>query len=112
MQFINTNHGKHPQLAYENQIYWHKKTLKTEATFYQCQNKKYGCPGKITISPGKTSVTKKVAHECMGVTHEAIKVLISKQQLKEKLKDPTYINVTPNTLFMQMKSSLTSGKNI
>ena len=112
MQFIQSNHGKHPQLVHENQIYWFNKTLKSQKVFYQCQNKKNGCPGKITISPGKTTVTKKVAHECMGVTHEAIKVLSSKQELKEKLKDPAFSNVNPSTLYVQMETTLAKGNNL
>ena len=75
LRFINTNNGKHPQLAYENQLYWFNKTLKSNAVFYQCKNKKNGCPGKITISPKKTTILKQVKHECMGATHEAIEVL-------------------------------------
>ncbi len=47
-RFIKTNNRKHTQLANENQLYCFNKTLKSNAVFYQCKNKKNGCPRKIT----------------------------------------------------------------
>ncbi len=48
LRFIKTNNGIYPRLANDNQFYWFNKTLRSNEVFYQCKNKKNGCPRKIT----------------------------------------------------------------
>ena len=111
IRFIKSNRGKHDQIIFENNIYWHNKTYPSQAKFYQCQHKKSGCPGKITVSPGKSSISKQVPHLCIGPTNEAIKVIEAKQELKSQLKDPNFSQLSAQSIYQNMEISLASGDN-
>ena len=53
---FNTNKAKHPQIEFQNHLYYWNKTYKSNGNErYDCSLKKRGCQGSITITPGKTN---------------------------------------------------------
>lgn len=103
LRYVDTNHGHHKQVVYNNFLYWWFVDNKTSSRYICCKKSNNKCKGSITIANDQV-IRESNNHNHLGICNSEIEVLCGKQDLKQEVE--TDLSRMPNELYKNKQADL------